>query len=40
MPAGLADIPVLVLNCDHEFEANKQEAELHLKKVAEFVSSL
>ena len=40
MPAGQADAPVLVLDCDREFETDTEQAEQHLKRVAEFISSL
>lgn len=40
MPAYQTDTPVLVLNCDREFETDKEQADLHLKKVAEFIEKL
>ena len=40
MPSYQTDTPVLVLNCDREFETDKEQADLHLKKVAEFIESL
>lgn len=40
MPAYQTDTPVLVLNCDREFETDQEQADLHLEKVAEFIESL
>lgn len=40
MPAYQTDTPVLVLNCDREFETDKEQADQHIKKVAEFILSL
>lgn len=40
MPAYQTDTPVLVLDCDHDFETDQEQADLHLKKVAEFISKL
>lgn len=34
----LENVPVLVLNCDQDFENNLQEQEQHMRKVAEFVT--
>ena len=40
MPTYQTDTPVLVLNCDREFETDQEQADLHLEKVAEFIESL
>lgn len=33
MAPGQKDAPVLVLNCDSEFETNAEKAAEHMKKV-------
>ncbi len=36
--AELQDVPVLVLNCNEEFEADSEQFALHAQKVSEFVN--
>ena len=36
LPA-LANVPVLILNCDEEFEANSEVFKRHLEKIQQFI---
>ena len=38
--AYLQDIPVLVLNCDNDFEDDLQEKQKHIKAINEFIDQL
>ena len=40
LEAGILETPVLVLNCDKEFESNAVEVEKHVKSVESFIRRL
>ena len=40
MPDRQSNVPILVLDCDHEFENDRDQAKRLLDQVSKFIASL